>query len=67
MNQGTHGYSLTKKTKGQKSRETVPLIQGWQNPGFFQKIQPGWFFWVLSGFLNFRPKKFIFTKLIPDN
>jgi hypothetical protein len=25
MNQGTQGYSLTKKTEGRKSRETVPL------------------------------------------
>jgi hypothetical protein len=25
MNQGTQGYSLTKKTEGQKSPETVPL------------------------------------------
>jgi hypothetical protein len=25
MNPGTQGYSLTKKTEGQKSRETVPL------------------------------------------
>jgi hypothetical protein len=25
MNQGTLGYSLTKKTEGQKSRDTVPL------------------------------------------
>jgi hypothetical protein len=24
MNQGTQGYCLLKKTKGQKSRETVP-------------------------------------------
>jgi hypothetical protein len=27
MNQETQGYSLTKKTEGQKSRDTVPLIQ----------------------------------------
>jgi hypothetical protein len=26
MNQGTLGYHLKKKTEGQKSRETVPLI-----------------------------------------
>jgi hypothetical protein len=26
MNQGTQGYSLTKKTKGRKSRDTLPLI-----------------------------------------
>jgi hypothetical protein len=26
MNQGTQGYSLTKKIEGRKSRETVPLI-----------------------------------------
>jgi hypothetical protein len=25
MNQGTQGYRFTKKTKGLKSRETVPL------------------------------------------
>jgi hypothetical protein len=25
MNQGTQGYSLTKKNRGQKSHETVPL------------------------------------------
>jgi hypothetical protein len=25
MNQGTQGYSLTKKTEGRKSRDTVPL------------------------------------------
>jgi hypothetical protein len=25
MNQGTQGYSLTKKIEGRKSRETVPL------------------------------------------
>jgi hypothetical protein len=25
MNQGTQGYSLTKKTEGRKFRETVPL------------------------------------------
>jgi hypothetical protein len=25
MNQGTQGYSLTEKTRGQKSHETVPL------------------------------------------
>jgi hypothetical protein len=26
MNQGTQRYSLTKKTEGRKSRDTVPLI-----------------------------------------
>jgi hypothetical protein len=26
MNQRTQGYSLTKKTEGRKSRETVPLM-----------------------------------------
>jgi hypothetical protein len=26
MNQGTQGYSLTKKTEGRKSRDTVSLI-----------------------------------------
>jgi hypothetical protein len=26
MNQGTQGYSLTKKTEGRKSRDTVPLM-----------------------------------------
>jgi hypothetical protein len=25
MNQGTQGYSLTKKPEGRKSRETIPL------------------------------------------
>jgi hypothetical protein len=25
MNQGTHGYSLTKKNQGRKSHDTVPL------------------------------------------
>jgi hypothetical protein len=28
MNQGTQGYRLTKKPKGRKSRETVPLSGG---------------------------------------
>jgi hypothetical protein len=27
MNQGTQGYSLMKKTEGQKSRDTVPLSE----------------------------------------
>jgi hypothetical protein len=31
MNQGTQGYSLTKKTRGRKSRETVPLK--WKQSG----------------------------------
>jgi hypothetical protein len=26
VNQGTQGYSLTKKTEGRKSRDTLPLI-----------------------------------------
>jgi hypothetical protein len=26
MNQGTQGYSLTKKTEGRKSRDTVSLM-----------------------------------------
>jgi hypothetical protein len=30
MNQGTQGYSLTKKTEGRKSRDTVPLNKGKQ-------------------------------------
>jgi hypothetical protein len=27
MNQGAQGYSLTKKTEGRKSRDTVPLTK----------------------------------------
>jgi hypothetical protein len=27
MNQGTQGYSLTKKTEGRKSCDTVPLME----------------------------------------
>jgi hypothetical protein len=50
MNQGTQGYSLTKKTKGRKSRNTVPLNQhctvGRRQivkhvmPGIFKKFTP---------------------------
>jgi hypothetical protein len=52
MNQGTQGYSLTKKTEGQKSRDTVSLITAAQKYNIVNTTNLGFFV------LNFLQAKF---------